>query len=45
MVELDGLRPPEPGSLPPLELPADAPPLLLTPLPRVDLPGALQEKP
>jgi hypothetical protein len=43
-VVLDGLRAPEPGNLPPLDIPVAAPPLV-NPVPRVDLPRALPESP
>jgi hypothetical protein len=42
---LDGLHPPEPGSLAPLDIPTGEPPPLLAPIPTVDLPSALPEGP
>jgi hypothetical protein len=43
-VTLDGLHPPEPGSLAPLDITTADPPLL-APVPAVDLPSALPERP
>jgi len=46
MVELDGLRTPEPGSLPPLDVPAVAPrPPMPMPMPAFSLPSALPNQP